>query len=50
VRASALIDSTLIASGFPERFDPNALVIDPTGVARFSWLLPVSNANSYQPI
>lgn len=28
-----LRDSTVIASGFPERTDPNALVIGPTGVA-----------------
>ena len=28
-----LIDSAVIASGFPERTDPNALVIGPTGVA-----------------
>lgn len=28
-----LLDSTLVASGFPERTDPNALVIGPTGVA-----------------
>lgn len=28
-----LTDSTIIASGFPERTDPNALVIGPTGVA-----------------
>ena len=28
-----LLDSTVIASGFPERTDPNALVIGPTGVA-----------------
>ena len=28
-----LIDSTVIGSGFPERTDPNALVIGPTGVA-----------------
>jgi hypothetical protein len=28
-----LIDSTVVASGFPERTDPNALVIGPTGVA-----------------
>jgi hypothetical protein len=27
-----LLDSTVIASGFPERTDPNALVIGPTGV------------------
>jgi len=27
-----LFDSTVIASGFPERTDPNALVIGPTGV------------------
>jgi hypothetical protein len=31
--APALIDSTVIASGFPERTDPAALVIGPTGVA-----------------
>jgi DNA-binding beta-propeller fold protein YncE len=31
--APALLDSTVIASGFPERTDPNALVIGPTGVA-----------------
>jgi DNA-binding beta-propeller fold protein YncE len=28
-----LLDSTVIGSGFPERTDPNALVIGPTGVA-----------------
>jgi DNA-binding beta-propeller fold protein YncE len=28
-----LLDSTIIGSGFPERTDPNALVIGPTGVA-----------------
>jgi len=28
-----LLDSTVVASGFPERTDPNALVIGPTGVA-----------------
>jgi DNA-binding beta-propeller fold protein YncE len=28
-----LIDSTVVGSGFPERTDPNALVIGPTGVA-----------------
>jgi len=28
-----LVNSTVIASGFPERTDPNALVIGPTGVA-----------------
>lgn len=28
-----LLDSSVIASGFPERTDPNALVIGPTGVA-----------------
>lgn len=28
-----LLNSTIIASGFPERTDPNALVIGPTGVA-----------------
>jgi DNA-binding beta-propeller fold protein YncE len=28
-----LVDSTVIASGFPERTDPAALVIGPTGVA-----------------
>jgi DNA-binding beta-propeller fold protein YncE len=28
-----LLDSTVIASGFPERTDPAALVIGPTGVA-----------------
>lgn len=28
-----MIDSSVIASGFPERTDPNALVIGPTGVA-----------------
>ena len=28
-----LLDSRVIASGFPERTDPNALVIGPTGVA-----------------
>jgi len=32
-RAPELLDSTVIASGFPERTDPNALVIGPTGVA-----------------
>lgn len=32
-RAPQLVDSTVIASGFPERTDPNALVIGPTGVA-----------------
>ena len=31
--APQLVDSTVIASGFPERTDPNALVIGPTGVA-----------------
>jgi DNA-binding beta-propeller fold protein YncE len=31
--APVLIDSTIIASGFPERTDPAALVIGPTGVA-----------------
>ena len=31
--APRLLDSSLIASGFPERTDPNALVIGPTGVA-----------------
>src|SRR6202042_3512192 len=31
--APDLLDSTVIASGFPERTDPNALVIGPTGVA-----------------
>jgi hypothetical protein len=31
--APELLDSTVIASGFPERTDPNALVIGPTGVA-----------------
>ena len=28
-----LLDSTVVGSGFPERTDPNALVIGPTGVA-----------------
>ncbi len=28
-----LLNSTVVASGFPERTDPNALVIGPTGVA-----------------
>jgi DNA-binding beta-propeller fold protein YncE len=28
-----LLDSTVVASGFPERTDPSALVIGPTGVA-----------------
>jgi hypothetical protein len=28
-----LMNSTIVASGFPERTDPNALVIGPTGVA-----------------
>ena len=31
--APELLDSTVIASGFPERTDSNALVIGPTGVA-----------------
>jgi DNA-binding beta-propeller fold protein YncE len=31
--APELLDSTVIASKFPERTDPNALVIGPTGVA-----------------
>jgi hypothetical protein len=31
-----LLDSSIIASGFPERTDPAALVIGPTGVA-FDW-------------
>ena len=31
--APASLDSTVVASGFPERTDPNALVIGPTGVA-----------------
>lgn len=31
--APILVDSTVIASGFPERTDPAALVIGPTGVA-----------------
>lgn len=31
--APLLIDSTIVASGFPERTDPAALVIGPTGVA-----------------
>jgi len=31
-----LLDSTVVGSGFPERTDPNALVIGPTGVA-FDW-------------
>ncbi|QNI32450.1 hypothetical protein H7849_26365 [Alloacidobacterium dinghuense] len=31
--APVLFDSTVIASGFPERTDPNALIIGPTGVA-----------------
>jgi hypothetical protein len=31
--APRLLDSTVIASGFPERTDPSALVIGPTGVA-----------------
>ena len=31
--APQLLDSTVIASGFPERTDPSALVIGPTGVA-----------------
>jgi len=31
--APQLLNSTVIASGFPERTDPNALVIGPTGVA-----------------
>jgi hypothetical protein len=31
-----LLNSTVIADGFPERTDPNALVIGPTGVA-FDW-------------
>ena len=34
--APDLIDSSVIASGFPERTDPSALVIGPTGVA-FDW-------------
>ena len=32
-RPPQLLDSTVIASGFPERTDPAALVIGPTGVA-----------------
>lgn len=32
-RPPQLIDSTIVASGFPERTDPAALVIGPTGVA-----------------
>jgi hypothetical protein len=32
-RRPLLIDSTVVASGFPERTDPAALVIGPTGVA-----------------
>lgn len=32
-RDPQLIDSTVVGSGFPERTDPNALVIGPTGVA-----------------
>jgi DNA-binding beta-propeller fold protein YncE len=32
-REPELLDSTVIASGFPERTDPAALVIGPTGVA-----------------
>ncbi len=32
-KAPELIDSTVVASGFPERTDPAALVIGPTGVA-----------------
>jgi DNA-binding beta-propeller fold protein YncE len=31
--APELLDSTVIASGFPERTDPDALVLGPTGVA-----------------
>jgi len=31
--APLLLDSTIVASGFPERTDPAALVIGPTGVA-----------------
>lgn len=31
--APQLVDSSIIASGFPERTDPGALVIGPTGVA-----------------
>jgi hypothetical protein len=31
--APVLLDSTIVASGFPERTDPAALVIGPTGVA-----------------
>src|SRR3984885_5901341 len=31
-----LLESTVVGSGFPERTDPNALVIGPTGVA-FDW-------------
>jgi DNA-binding beta-propeller fold protein YncE len=31
-----MLDSSVIASGFPERTDPAALVIGPTGVA-FDW-------------
>ena len=34
--APHLLDSSVIASGFPERTDPAALVIGPTGVA-FDW-------------
>lgn len=34
--APRLLDSSVIASGFPERTDPAALVIGPTGVA-FDW-------------
>jgi hypothetical protein len=32
-RTPMLLDSTVVASGFPERTDPAALVIGPTGVA-----------------
>lgn len=31
--APLLLDSSVVATGFPERTDPNALVIGPTGVA-----------------
>jgi DNA-binding beta-propeller fold protein YncE len=32
-KAPQLLDSTVVGSGFPERTDPGALVIGPTGVA-----------------
>ena len=35
--APRLLDSSVIGTGFPERTDPNALVIGPTGVAFDEW-------------